>query len=265
MVVKVASRIGQALSHSLDGFSLAPNSMLLRLRRVSLGVLCLVAAVGLGLIAFIAQLDWPAVLSGPLPGAPTKVGRLDDAVGLTSPSQHPIGVSSRRAAVPLPASVARGRHRGSAEARSGLGRSRNLAGAPLQPSPGAAQPVAPAPASPGDVPRPVESAPAATVPVSTTEGGGSSRGSAKATADGGKAAGLNGSNSQGQKSSSQGQKSSAKSSQPATSNAGGSAAAKAQQDESGAGKPPAPAPEAKPSPGTSPASAKEAADAANSQ
>lgn len=254
------SKIGQALSHSPDGFSLAPGSMLLRLRRASLGMLCLVGAVGLGLIAFIAQLDWPDVLSGPLPGGSTKVGRVDDAVGLAgaSPARGAATVSPGRAARRVTTSAVRGgRSPASAGRQAGIGHSRDLATAPPQPSPGSAQPAAPA-----DDGEPAEATPAASaVPVAAGNGRGSSKGSAKATADGGKAtADLTASKSKGQKSS-------AKSSAPASSNSAGSAAAKAHQDESAAGKSPAPAPEpeAKPSPAAGPASAKEAADAANSK
>jgi len=44
--------------------------MLIRLRSSTLGILGLVAAVGLGLIAFASLQGWPGVLSGPLPQEP---------------------------------------------------------------------------------------------------------------------------------------------------------------------------------------------------
>jgi hypothetical protein len=233
--------------------------MLLRLRRASLGMLCLIGAVGFGLIAFIAQLDWPQMLSGPLPGTPAKVGRVDDAVGLTAPSRPRGAVSPGHTAQRVRTGGRRDQRAGSPARRSGLGRSRDLAAAPTQPSPGAAQPVAPVPAGPGEDAQPT--APS-TVPVAAaTGGGGSSKEGAKATADGGRAAGLAASKSQGQKSS-------AKGSTPASSSPANSAAAKARKDESAAAKAPAPAsaPEAKPSPpAANPAAAKEAADAAKSQ
>lgn len=84
MVVKVLSRVGQAFFHSLGGLSLAQDSMLLRLRRASLALLALIGAVGLGLVVFISQLGWPAVLSGPLPAGPAKI-KVQDGLALTQP------------------------------------------------------------------------------------------------------------------------------------------------------------------------------------
>ena len=85
MDVKVASKVGHALTRSLGGLSLADGSMLLRLRRASIALLGLVGAVGLGLVFFISQIGWPGVLSGPLPGTPTRVGTVHDAIALTAP------------------------------------------------------------------------------------------------------------------------------------------------------------------------------------
>lgn len=262
MVVKVLFRIGHSLSLLFDGLSLGRGSMLLRLRRVSLGMLCLVGVVGFGLIAFIAQLDWPQMLSGPLPGTPAKVGRVDEAIGLTAPSRARPGIAPGHAQR-VRTSGRRGQLLGSPTRRSGLGRSRDLAAAPAQPSPGAAQPVAPVPSGAGEDTQPTAPAPTpSTVPVAAATGvGGSSKDGAKATADRGRAAGLAASRSQGQKSS-------AKSSTPAGSSPASSAAAKARRDESAAAETPAPASaaETKPStPAANPASAKEAADAAKSQ
>jgi hypothetical protein len=70
MDVKVLSKLGQALSRHLSGSSLAGDSMLVRLRSGTIGLLGLVAAVGLGLIAMIAQQGLPGVASGPLPQRP---------------------------------------------------------------------------------------------------------------------------------------------------------------------------------------------------
>ena len=70
MDVKVASKVGHALTRSLGGLSLADGSMLLRLRRASIALLGLVGAVGLGLVFFISQIGWPGVLSGPVAGNP---------------------------------------------------------------------------------------------------------------------------------------------------------------------------------------------------
>src|SRR5438552_2795132 len=83
MDVKVASKLGHSLTRSLGGLSLAEGSMLLRLRRASIALLGLVGAVGLGLVFFISQIGWPGVISGPLPGTPTRVGTVHDAIALT--------------------------------------------------------------------------------------------------------------------------------------------------------------------------------------
>lgn len=70
MVVKVPSKLGHAVSRALSGQSLIGDGMLVRLRSSTLGILGLVAAVGLGLVAFISQQGWPEGLTGPLPQAP---------------------------------------------------------------------------------------------------------------------------------------------------------------------------------------------------
>jgi len=70
MTVKVASRLRQALSDTVLGSSLAGDGLLVRLRSTSIAILAAVAVVGLGLVAFISQLGWPAVSSGPIPAGP---------------------------------------------------------------------------------------------------------------------------------------------------------------------------------------------------
>jgi hypothetical protein len=70
MDVMVLSKLGQAFSRHLSGSSLVGNSMLVRLRSGTIGLLGLVAAVGLGLIAVISQQGLPGVSSGPLPERP---------------------------------------------------------------------------------------------------------------------------------------------------------------------------------------------------
>ncbi len=79
--------------------SLAGDGMLLRLRRASIALLGLVGAVGLGLIFFISQIGWPGVFSGPMPGSPTRVGTVHDAIALTHPGPALATAGRQREAV----------------------------------------------------------------------------------------------------------------------------------------------------------------------
>jgi hypothetical protein len=271
MDVKVASKVGHALTRSLGGLSLAEGSMLLRLRRASIALLALVGAVGLGLVFFISQIGWPGVLSGPLPGTPTRVGTVDDAVALTR--------SAPAIAVARPATVSAGgaANRGSGPSGgSRLGHSKQSAGgAAVHPGHGAGQPSSSQPASEPEPVTPTP-APAATPtvasapPASASEPvgtGSSSKTSeaavAKAVSDNSKSATTTATKSQGQKSAKdQGSSSGSSKSSEASS-------AKAKRDESvaktkaKAPPPPAPAPASeKSAPAQNPAAAKEAADAA---
>jgi hypothetical protein len=255
MVVKVLSRVGQALSHSLGGFSLAPDSMLLRLRRASLALLGLVGAVGLGLVVFISQLGWPGALTSPLPSPPAKIGTIHDGVALTQPGPRGRAVAGRQsgvAAAGLAPGAARRIPRGSGE--SGLGNSRKLAVAPAaSPAPGS-QPPSPSPPTPAPEPAPVVSTPAPSSPTTAgVEKAPTTTGASKASNDSARAAGLAPAKSQGQPSTAgKDSSSSSKATEPAS--------GKARRDESAA-TPAAPASAAPAS--SSPAAAKEAADAAN--
>jgi ParB family transcriptional regulator, chromosome partitioning protein len=269
MDVKVASKVGHALTRSLGGLSLAEGSMLLRLRRASIALLGLVGAVGLGLVFFISQIGWPGVISGPLPGTPTRVGTVHDAIALTH--------SGPSTAIAKPAAVSAGRgagnpaHRGSSpSAGSQLGHSKQLqADTGVQPGHGTNQPtssqpapesapVTPAPA-PSTTPTVESSPPSASEAVKTSSSSKTSEAAvAKAVSDNSKSAAA--AKSEGQKSTKdQGSSSSSTKSSEASS-------AKAKRDESVAKTkakvpPPAAAPE-KSAPPPSPAAAKEAADAA---
>lgn len=261
MVVKVLSRLGQAFSHSLDGLSLAQDSMLLRLRRASLALLALIGAVGLGLVIFISQLGWPAVLSGPLPIGPAKVGTVHDGVALTrkAPRGAPVaGKQNGAVAAGEAEGTSRRASRDSDESgESRLGGSRELANAPAaeQPGTGAVQPpssVSP-PAPPAAAPTPTVSVPAPASPTTASVEGAPAAGAVKASNDSKKAAGLAGAKSPGQQT--------AASKDPSSSSSKSSelAGVKAHRDESTAA-PAAPASGAPPP--SSPAAAKEAADAA---
>jgi hypothetical protein len=276
MDVKVASKVGHALTRSLGGFSLAEGSMLLRLRRASIALLGLVGAVGLGLVFFISQIGWPGVLSGPLPGTPTRVGTVHNAIALTHSG------SSTAVARPATASAGRGTsgvaHRGvGLSGGSRLGHSKQaVGGTAVDPGhgtdqPGSSQPApAPEPVTPAPAPAPtptVASSPPASAsePVRTSSSTKTSEAAvAKAVDDNGKSATVTATKSQGQKSAKdQGSSSGSTKSTEASS-------AKAKRDENAAkAKAKAPPPSAptptpeKGAPAPSPAAAKEAADAAN--
>jgi hypothetical protein len=272
MDVTVASKVGHALTRSLGGLSLAEGSMLLRLRRASIALLGLVGAVGLGLVLFISQIGWPGVLSGPLPGTPTRVGTVHDGIALTHPGP---AIATAR-----PATVGLGRGAGSAARRgagsphgSRLGGSKQLGGgAAVHPGhgtgqPGSSQPVhAPEPAAPSPTPSAtptVESSPPSSTsePVKTSSSSKTSEAAvAKAVSDNSKSATATATKSQGQKSTKD------QGSSPGSTKSSEASSAKAHRDESVAKTkaktpPPVTAPE-KSAPAPNPAAAKEAADAA---
>jgi hypothetical protein len=108
MVVKVASRLGQAISRTFSASNVVGDGMLVRLRSTSIGILGLVAAVGLGLVGFVSQQGWPEVASGPPPQVPLGLEQNDP---IAMPRSVAYGtVDSRRRSRPIastgsPASV----------------------------------------------------------------------------------------------------------------------------------------------------------------
>lgn len=70
MAIEVNIRLRQSLSRAILGSSLAGDGLLVRLRSASIALLAVVAAIGLGLIAFVMQMGWPTVFSGPIPAGP---------------------------------------------------------------------------------------------------------------------------------------------------------------------------------------------------
>jgi hypothetical protein len=112
MAVKVASRLRQALSDTVLGSSLAGDGLLIRLRSTSIAILAVVAVVGLGLVAFISQLGWPSVLSGPIPQGPAGGGVVhNDPIALvratpqteaSTPNAPPAPDAPEVPAAPLP-------------------------------------------------------------------------------------------------------------------------------------------------------------------
>jgi hypothetical protein len=275
MGVEVASKIGHALTRSLGGLSLARGSMLLRLRRASIALLGLVGAVGLGLVFFISQIGWPGVLSGPLPGTPTRVGTVRDAIALTHPGSTP--ATSRPVAVGSGQGAGEAMRRGVAPSRgSRTGHSKQVRnGTGVHPGHGAAQPgspqpaleSAPEPAAPTPAPSATPTAtgsptPSPSEPVKTGSSSETNEAAvAKAVSDSSRSAAATATKSQGQKAAKdQGASSGGAKSSEASS-------AKAKHDESVAKSkakaPPAPAPTPeKGAPAPSPAAAKEAGDAA---
>jgi hypothetical protein len=262
MVVEVLSRVGQVFSRSRGGLSLAPGSMLLRLRRVSLAMLCLIGAVALGLIFFISQLGWPNALTSPLPGTSSKVGKVDNAVPLSSPSAAPAGAAAKThqgglAAAAVAKRVGQHRQRATHAAGnpdSGLGGSEKLASAPPTAPGSGVQPVSPEP-TPATPPASESAPPASPAPTSSgtttaSTGTPSAAAVAKATVDS--------SHSTSVASSKSGQ-TAATGKDSSDSKSAGVANAKAHHDEGVAVPAPPASPGAAPS---NPASAKEAADAA---
>jgi len=89
MTVKVAPRLRQTLSDTVLGSSLAGDGLLVRLRSTSIAILAVVAVVGLGLVAFISQLGWPSVLSGPIPAGPGRGVVQNDPIALVRATPQP--------------------------------------------------------------------------------------------------------------------------------------------------------------------------------
>jgi hypothetical protein len=75
------------------------DGMLVRLRSTMIGILGLVAAVGLGLVGVVSQQGWPDVASGPPPLAPLGLQQNDSIALPRSVSERP--VASRRPSRPL--------------------------------------------------------------------------------------------------------------------------------------------------------------------
>ncbi|HXS33854.1 MAG TPA: hypothetical protein VN758_08800 [Solirubrobacterales bacterium] len=264
------------------GQSLAGDGMLLRLRNASIALVAAVAAVGLGLTLFIAQLGFPTVFSSPIPGNPTEAGSVHAAVALThSPavatSTPALSVRSRAGAQGRP------RHAGQTTANGGgnsgdrgVGGSRHVAVSPGSPqAPAGQQPVASVPASTPTTPvtAPTASAPSAAptpaVVESPSKSGadGQAKGSSPGTTkpNGPSTAKVT---SDGSAKSKDGQSVKSDSQTPSVGKLSNAAAEKAGKDQSAAAttKPVAPPPPAAtPAPETvSPAAAKEAADSGES-
>jgi len=98
MVVEVASRLGQAISRAFSVSNVVGDGMLVRLRSTTIGILGLVAAVGLGLVGFVSQQGWPEVASGPPPQVPGL--EQNDSIAMPRPVADRT-VDSRRRSRPI--------------------------------------------------------------------------------------------------------------------------------------------------------------------
>jgi hypothetical protein len=77
------SKARQTLTRTIFGSNLAGDGMLVRLRSTSIALLGVVTAIGLGLVAFIAQLGWPGIVNSPIPSGPAEAGSIHGAIALT--------------------------------------------------------------------------------------------------------------------------------------------------------------------------------------
>ncbi len=142
MSVEVVSRLRQVLSGTVLGSSLAGDGLLVRLRSTSIALLTVVAMVGLGLVAFVSQLGWPTVFSGPIPAGPEPgVVRNDPIVAprifVLQPSTRAEAVVRRAAATPP-----KGAGAGSPSVLPGseVGSSHQAEAPPVEPAPPAQSP-----------------------------------------------------------------------------------------------------------------------------
>ena len=183
MIGLVLSRARHLLSHSVLGSSLAGDGLLVRLRSTSIGLLGVVTAVGLGLVAFISQLGWPGVFNAPIPGSPHEAGTVHGAVALTRPSPRieaaspAPGAPARTGSGPAlsPGGAAGGDRAPVAD--SGLGGSHDLGASAGAQAPSQVEQPTPAPA-PEPVSQPVATVPAVTptTPQPSVAGGPSTSG-----------------------------------------------------------------------------------------
>jgi hypothetical protein len=142
MSVEMASRLRQTLSDTVLGSSLAGNGLLVRMRRATIALLAVVAAVGLGLIAFVSQVGWPTVFSGPIPAGPEPGVVYNDPIAaprlFVSQSSTRAQAAVRRAA----ATRLEGAGAGAPSVRPGseVGSSHQLEAPPVEPAPPAQSP-----------------------------------------------------------------------------------------------------------------------------
>ena len=149
------------LSDTVLGSSLAGDGLLVRLRSTTIGLLGLVAVVGLGLVAFISQIGWPGVFSGPLPAAPAGGVVHNDTIALVQAETHLTPAASGVGGRPR----AKANHRDeTSNVESGVAGADQLTGPaaehPASPAPEPSSPPAQAPPAP--IPPPAAQPPAST-------------------------------------------------------------------------------------------------------
>ena len=149
---------------------------LVRIRNLSIALLGLVTAIGLGLIVFVSQQGWPGVISGPLPAGPGPGVVHNDPIALTQPAEAPTGAPGGNGGTAVPAAPSSGA--GGVKAGSTGGTSpQPVASAPVQavepspsvvatPPPAAPQPPATA-QPPASSPTTTPTSPPVSTPVST--------------------------------------------------------------------------------------------------
>jgi hypothetical protein len=187
MVVTVLSKIGHQLSRRVIGSTLAGDGLLVRLRSTSIGLLGLVAAVCLALVAFVASQGWPEILNSPLPATPPKVSAVNNAVALRPPtSVPPARVAGAGGST---ASLRSGRHgipsgvpSGSNGGKGRLHAAHQVAGSAPPPAPQPAPVPVPSPTAPPSSPAggdtastPTPTSPAPTAPVTAVTAPGKSK------------------------------------------------------------------------------------------
>jgi hypothetical protein len=167
MAVVVLSKTRQALSRGLLGSSLAGDGMLVRLRSTTIGLLGLVTFVGLALIAFVSQIGWPGVLSGPLPAAPAPGVVQNDTIALVQAETHPL-LATRGGAGGRPQTTANRHGETASSVESDVADADQLTEAPAEPpvlpDPGPSGP--PAQTAPGPVSQPTGQEPPTSAPAS---------------------------------------------------------------------------------------------------
>jgi hypothetical protein len=123
MVVLVPSRVRHAFSRTAIRSSVIGDSMVSRLRSTTIGLLGAVTLVGLGLIAFIAQIGVPGVFNGAIPDGHRGFAAVHGAIALTpSPGAGSPTRRLHQPAVPSPVSI------GASDAGPGSGTRPGLGG-----------------------------------------------------------------------------------------------------------------------------------------
>lgn len=87
MGVEVFSRLIKRLPRRVGQLSVAGDSLPVRLRSTTIGLVGLAAAVGLGLVAMISQQGWPDPINAPFPQAPRLGVVRNDPLALPPASQ----------------------------------------------------------------------------------------------------------------------------------------------------------------------------------